>query len=501
MPAISIVVVGDTQSGKTQLINRFGSASFSEGYTRTGFNKVEITQKIHNTDVKITVWDTSGLISYGTLRPLVYRDCSVVLICYSSGGLDGVKSWADEVRKSTNAPLVLVHTKNDEEAETDMEVACEICERIGAVNWETTSAKTGENIQTVFDLCTSAATVVPKSKIKRPSTLSFTSVNEPDTSSSNSPGDIFNEQDHLYENPDELTLPKLKRINIQKVFSIANETLPNIQENKDTKRKDLPNLRNREVHQSDNSDESRMRRSCTSFNSCVTSLSPTPSVTKHAVLRPHSSQSAQIRPSSLYRHSSNRLSTHRKLKAVSIPLSPNCDINQNRDKYHYSDTSSILSPTDSTASSIISSNLSMPPFRNSKYLVLPSPSSSSSSNAYQPFSPTSFQSRLSSDRESVSSRSATDSGFYSSGEQFHRTNHLRQIKSPNFNERYRVSALQDHIEEVEETCEEMSSGCSIFPTRPKFQISDKSTKLRSVKSPSSNRLSKKNHTKDRCSLM
>ena len=106
-----------------------------------------------------------------------------MLICYSSGGLDGVKSWADEVRKSTNAPLVLVHTKNDEEAETDMEVACEICERIGAVNWETTSAKTGENIQTVFDLCTSAATVVPKSKIKRPSTLSFTSVNEPDTSS------------------------------------------------------------------------------------------------------------------------------------------------------------------------------------------------------------------------------------------------------------------------------------------------------------------------------
>ena len=76
-----------------------------------------------------------GLPSYATLRPLVYRDCSVVIICYSSGGFDGVKSWADEVRKSTNVPLVLVHTKNDEEAENDIEKACEMCERIGAVNW------------------------------------------------------------------------------------------------------------------------------------------------------------------------------------------------------------------------------------------------------------------------------------------------------------------------------------------------------------------------------
>ena len=46
-----------------------------------------------------------------------------------------MKSWADEVRKSTNVPLVLVHTKNDEEAENDIEKACEMCERIGAVNW------------------------------------------------------------------------------------------------------------------------------------------------------------------------------------------------------------------------------------------------------------------------------------------------------------------------------------------------------------------------------
>ena len=387
--------------------------------------------------------------NYSTLRPLVYRDCSVVLICYSSGGLEGVKSWAKEVRKSTNAPLVLVHTKNDEEAEKDMVAACEMCERIGAVNWETTSAKTGENVQTVFDLCIAAAnTATTKYKIKRPNTLIFSQTN----SSSGSQGETKNKGEHIYENPDKLVLPKSKRRYRENCFSFPN----NIHGNIDLKRKENPSISGKNINQS----------------------SPLPP-------RPHS---AHIAPSSLYRYNSNRVSMQAKLKAVPIPLSPNCDT---RDKY--SDTSSILSPTDSTASSIISSNISsIPPFRNSKYLLLPSPSTSSSSMSYQAFSPTSFHSALSSDR---------DSGFYSSTEHFHQTKYLRKVKSPNISEQFRGTALQDQIKEVEETCEEHPSGCSIFPTRQKIQISDKSPKFRTSKSPSSNRLGKKNIDKERCSLM
>ena len=475
----------------------------------------------------------SGLASYSTLRPLVYRDCSVVLICYSSGGLDGVKSWVDEVRKSTNAPLVLVNTKNDQEEERDMEKACEVCESIGAANWETSSAKTGENIQLVFELCTLAANVVCKAirgdrkeKMKRPNTLKFSSVKDPVSKTSNLSEGDSNEDFHVYENPDELTLPKLTKKGVPNCFPMDTQAKCNGQDiifsnvNSDrnpvesekfggrgefssvSRQSQLSDTQNPWLRTSDESlFTSQSRKSFIMFNNCVKSPSPTPSITKAVPMRPHSSQSAQIRPSRLYRHSANRLSMHTKLKAVPIPLSPNCDINQNRDKYQYSDTSSILSPTDSTVSSIISSHLSMPPFRNSKYLVLPSPSPSSSSNAYQPFSPTSFQSRMSSDRESVSSQSVADSVNTSFSDNCHRTNHLRPFKNKNLNDRYRVDVFKDHIEEVEETCEVVSSGCSIFPPRPKSQLCDKSSKLRSVNAPSSSRMNKKNPAKERCSLM
>ena len=172
-----------------------------------------------------------------------------------------------------------------------------------------------------------------------------------------------------------------------------------------------------------------------------------------------------------------------------------------RDKYECSDTSSILSPTDSTVSSIISSHLSMPPFRNSKYLVLPSPSPSSSSNLYQPFSPTSFQSLLSSDRESVSSQSVADSVNTSFSDNCQRTNHLKPFKNKDLNDRYRIDVFKENIEEVEETCDLVSSGCSIFPQKPKSKLlRDKSSKLRSLNAPSFSR-NKKNPAKERCNLM
>ena len=56
MSELSVVVVGDSYCGKTQLLNRMSKNIFSQKYRRTGFNKIEIPE----IGVNITVWDTSG---------------------------------------------------------------------------------------------------------------------------------------------------------------------------------------------------------------------------------------------------------------------------------------------------------------------------------------------------------------------------------------------------------------------------------------------------------
>ena len=119
--------------------------------------------------------DVSGLPSYSSLRPLVYRECSVVLVCYTTLGRQRVDHWVAEVRRSTRVPVVLAHTRNDEMLVEDMTDTCDMCERLGSAGWETTSALTGENVNTVFDLCISAARaerpVGQTERLARPSSL------------------------------------------------------------------------------------------------------------------------------------------------------------------------------------------------------------------------------------------------------------------------------------------------------------------------------------------
>ena len=207
--------------------------------------------------------------------------------------------------------------------------AMAVAEEIGALNWEETSSLTGQNVDLVFSLC-GLAVSRRKGRVKRPSSLLLKPKPPP-----------------LYEDPDKTG----KR-----------------QQGSDTDSLFSPQSRASLV----------LERSVTS---------------PEVPLRPHSSQSAMIRPSRLYRHSTHRVSQGR-LKPVSIPLSPNCD--------KFSDTSSILSPTGSTASF---NHPLHPPFRNSRVLALPSPSSSSSNSTFLPFSPVSRSSTDS--RDSVNLNSDT----------------------------------------------------------------------------------------------
>ena len=63
----------------------------------------------------------AGLATYSSLRPLVYRESSVVLLCYQDQGRPGLPAWVREVRavsvlRNTNLlfllPIFLCHKAN-----------------------------------------------------------------------------------------------------------------------------------------------------------------------------------------------------------------------------------------------------------------------------------------------------------------------------------------------------------------------------------------------------
>ncbi|XP_067109252.1 rho-related GTP-binding protein RhoE-like [Osmerus mordax] len=113
-----IVVVGDSQCGKTALLNVFAKDSFPEGYIPTVFENYTASFEIDMQRVELRLWDTSGSPYYDNVRPLSYPDSDAVLICFDISQpetLDSVlKKWRGEILEfCPNTKMLLVGCKSD----------------------------------------------------------------------------------------------------------------------------------------------------------------------------------------------------------------------------------------------------------------------------------------------------------------------------------------------------------------------------------------------------
>ncbi|XP_029312828.1 rho-related GTP-binding protein RhoN-like [Cottoperca gobio] len=179
-----IVVVGDTECGKTTLLHVFAKDSYPENYVPTVFENYTASFEIEKQRIELNMWDTSGSTYYDNVRPLAYPDSDAVLICFDISRpetLDSVlKKWQGETQEfCPSAKVVLVGCKLD--MRTDLNVMRELSKhrlipvtheqgttlarQIGAVAYTECTSKYSENsVRDVFHV-TTLATV---SRINRP---------------------------------------------------------------------------------------------------------------------------------------------------------------------------------------------------------------------------------------------------------------------------------------------------------------------------------------------
>ncbi|XP_064454693.1 rho-related GTP-binding protein RhoN-like isoform X2 [Ornithodoros turicata] len=148
---VKVVLVGDTRCGKTSLAARFITDGFTELYTPTGFERYSTSYDVGEQRINYSVWDTSGASGYDNVRPLVYVDTSVFLLCFDVGcpeSLENVtKKWHPEVKKHCpSAAVVLVGCKSDARLKPRVpcvspDEALEATEMLGAAAYVETSAR------------------------------------------------------------------------------------------------------------------------------------------------------------------------------------------------------------------------------------------------------------------------------------------------------------------------------------------------------------------------
>ena len=114
-----IVLIGDSNVGKSQLLSRFSKDAFNlESRATIGVEFATKTMTKNEKQLKVQIWDTAGQEKYRAMASSYYRGASGVLIIFDitkRSSFENVTTWLDEVRNQSKEGVeaVLIGNKSD----------------------------------------------------------------------------------------------------------------------------------------------------------------------------------------------------------------------------------------------------------------------------------------------------------------------------------------------------------------------------------------------------
>ena len=160
MSFLEIGVIGDTKTGKTNLINIYNNLGFSKDTLITiGLNYyIKEIKSSNNIKFKLKILDTAGCEQYHSLSLNILKRCKGIILVYSiddKQSFENVKNiWINDIKdylNISNIPIILVGNKIDLKNERIIseEEGRKLAKDNNFLFFET-SAKTGENVNEIF---------------------------------------------------------------------------------------------------------------------------------------------------------------------------------------------------------------------------------------------------------------------------------------------------------------------------------------------------------------
>ncbi|KAE8613238.1 hypothetical protein XENTR_v10007636 [Xenopus tropicalis] len=153
-----IILIGDSNVGKTCVVHRFQSGVFAHNQQNTiGVDFTVRNMNINGKKVKVQVWDTAGQERFRTITQSYYRSAHGAIIAYDitrRQSFESVPHWIYEAEKygAANLMMMLIGNKSDlaEKRQILFEEACTLAEKHGLLAVLETSAKESHNVDEVF---------------------------------------------------------------------------------------------------------------------------------------------------------------------------------------------------------------------------------------------------------------------------------------------------------------------------------------------------------------
>ncbi|KAG8201190.1 hypothetical protein JTE90_028845 [Oedothorax gibbosus] len=152
-----ILVLGDSNVGKTCIVHRFCDERYYDTYIST--IGIDFKQKIINLDgmpIKLQIWDTAGQERFRTLTTAYYRGAMGILVMYDVANMDSfnhLEYWFRNVSENASQDVVKVLVGNKCDATNlrvvDFEKGQKVAENLDIPFFEC-SCKNNENIHESF---------------------------------------------------------------------------------------------------------------------------------------------------------------------------------------------------------------------------------------------------------------------------------------------------------------------------------------------------------------
>jgi small GTP-binding protein len=172
---LKVILIGPRDVGKTSLLLRFHTGLFPDSTMSTvGVSFVCHSLEIDGSEVELQLWDTAGQEKFASLAANYYRDAACCIAVFDVSAPSSLQEMTTIVDRYCNLSvgtpfIVIVGNKTDcRNDASDAEI-----QRLAAFAQEkkakffSTSAKTGEGINGLFDFVASEL-VRPKPGSKRP---------------------------------------------------------------------------------------------------------------------------------------------------------------------------------------------------------------------------------------------------------------------------------------------------------------------------------------------
>lgn len=154
-----IILIGDSNTGKTSLINRYVTNLFSDKYICTiGVDFMMKSIIYDNQVIKLQIWDTAGMEKYKQITTSYYRGAQAAIVCFdltNKSSFEAIQKWIDDFSHFYNPifqkSLIIVGNKSD--LISEREVTPEEIENFRKINnyeYFETSSKTGDCVEEIF---------------------------------------------------------------------------------------------------------------------------------------------------------------------------------------------------------------------------------------------------------------------------------------------------------------------------------------------------------------